>query len=217
MMTRTRTLALLLAASGAIAACGSRPRDAAPRNSVDAAAPAAGVTPTTTAATTTYVPAATFQEVMDSVVDPAADGIWESVSYEADLHGTRDRRPQSAEEWHEVRRRAVVLIEAANLIAVPGRTVAVTDRMVEGGTPLEVAAIQHRLDNQHETLVAMAGNLRSIGRQLVDAADRHDVDAITQLGGTLDEVCETCHRAFWYPDDPVPPGMPPPQGPAASH
>jgi hypothetical protein len=102
-----------------------------------------------------------------------------------------------------------VLVEAANLIAVPGRKVAKTDRMVEGGTPLEVEAIQTRLVSSHETLVALAGGLRGIGQQLVEAADRHDVEAITQLGGTLDEVCESCHRVFWYPDDPRPPSPQP--------
>jgi hypothetical protein len=40
-----------------------------------------------TPAAQAYVPSSTFQEVMDSVVDPAADYVWESVSYRADMKG----------------------------------------------------------------------------------------------------------------------------------
>ena len=151
-----------------------------------------------------YAPSSTFQEVMDSVVDPAADYVWESVSYHADLKGVTDRRPRTDADWHALRQHAVVLVEAANLISVPGRKVANSNRMVEGGGPLETEAIQKRLDTQHAALVGFAGNLRGIGAQLIAAADRHDVEAITELGGTLDEVCESCHRAFWYPDEPAP-------------
>jgi cytochrome c556 len=35
---------------------------------------------------------------------------------------------------------------------------------------------------------------------LVAVADKKDVPAVTTLGGTLDEVCESCHKVFWYPD-----------------
>jgi cytochrome c556 len=35
------------------------------------------------------------------------------------------------------------------------------------------------------------------------AADKRDVAAITDVGGTLDEVCESCHKLFWYPDEPA--------------
>lgn len=200
--------AALLAAFGLTLACGGP----APASSANAES---GSNTTPSPAATAYLPSSTFQEVMDSVVDPAADYIWESVSYQADLKGTHDRRPRTDAEWHEVRRRAVVLREAANLIAVPGRRVATTNKMVEGGSPLEVDDIQKRLDAKHDALVGFAGGLRGIAQQLVEAADRHDVDAITNLGGTLDEVCEACHRAFWYPNDPLPRSIGLPDVPAA--
>jgi len=154
------------------------------------------------------VPSSTFQEIMDSVVDPAADYVWESVSYRATLKGVTERRPRTDADWHQLRQHAIVLVEAANLISVPGRKVAATNKMVEDGAPLDVLAIQRRLDASHDSLVAFANGLRNVGQQLVDAANRHDVDAITDLGGTLDEACEACHRTFWYPDEPPPPGGP---------
>jgi hypothetical protein len=34
----------------------------------------------------------------------------------------------------------------------------------------------------------------------VDAVDQRDVQKFSDLGGSLDEVCEACHKTFWYPD-----------------
>lgn len=160
---------------------------------------------TTQAATTSpYQPVATFQEVMDSVVDPAADYLWEAVSSKADAQGTHDFAPHTAGEWHQLRQRAVVLVEAANLIAVPGRRVAYGTTTIEKIGPLDVDKIQQRLDTQHEQLVGFAGALREISLKLVADVDRKDTEAIMEHGGTLDEVCEACHKVFWYPDQAAP-------------
>jgi hypothetical protein len=151
-------------------------------------------------AASAYKPSATFQELMDSVVDTSADYVWHSVSTTVDAKGTHETRPQSDADWHGVRQRAIQIVEAANLIAVPGRRVAYDSRTVETNDPLDVANIQQRLDARRDELVGFAGALRDIGSRLVAAADRHDVDALSELGSTLDEVCEACHKVFWYPD-----------------
>ncbi len=162
--------------------------------------PVAGAAPESAAASP-YQPTATFQEVMDSVVDPSADYIWNSVSTVVDEKGVHESLPRTDEEWHEIRRRGILLAEAANLIAVPGRHVAVGDKTAETDDPLDVAKIQERLDTRHAELVGFASALRDIAMKLVAVADKKDVAGITDLGGTLDEVCESCHLAFWYPED----------------
>ena len=195
MFHSSRMPKLLLMGAGALAlgACGggapaAKPGDAAVGNAAAAASP--------------YKPTATFQEIMDSVVDFSSDYIWQAVSATSDAKGVHENQPRTPAEWHEFRRRAILLVEAANLISVPGRRVAVGDKTAESGDPLEVAQIQQRLDTRHEELVGFANGLRDISVKLVAAADSKDVAAITDLGGTLDEVCEACHKAFWYPDTP---------------
>ena len=148
-----------------------------------------------------YKPSATFQEVMDAVVDPAADYIWGAVATIADSKGIHELQPRTDKEWHEFRRRAVLLVEAANLIAVPGRKVAHGNHTLEDNGVLDPAPIQARLDANHAQLVGFADGLRQTAQKLVDAADRKDVNAIIEEGGTLDEVCEACHKVFWYPED----------------
>jgi len=188
---------VLLACASLLSACGGTapPVSAGKSGGGDAAAAAAAASP--------YKPTATFQEVMDSVVDFSSDYIWKAVSTTVDKKGVHEMQPRTDEEWHEFRRRAVMLVEAANLIAVPGRKVANGDKAVEDGQPLEVAKIQQRLDTNHAQLVGFADSLRDVSVKLVDAADKKDVASITDLGGTLDEVCESCHKVFWYPDQPA--------------
>jgi hypothetical protein len=138
---------------------------------------------------------------MDSVVDPSADYIWKSVRTIVDAKGIHDYQPRTEADWHEVRRRAILLAEVANLLDVPGRRVAHGDRTYEDHQQLNVAEIQKRIDSNHAALVGFAAALRDTGLKLVAAADKKDVGAITQLGSTLDSVCEACHLVFWYPED----------------
>jgi len=154
-----------------------------------------------TAKASPYKPTATFQEIMDSVVDPSSDFIWGSVTTISNSTGIHEKRPHTDTEWHEIRRRAMMLAEAANLIAVPGRRVALGNKTVEIADPLKVMEIQQRIDTNYDQLVGFAGALREISLDLLAAADRKDVTAIIQLGGTLDAVCESCHKVFWYPED----------------
>src|SRR5437773_4605591 len=71
-----------------------------------------------------YRPTATIKDIMDSMVDPGADVLWESVSSTVDERGITDKAPRTDEEWKDVRRHAVMLVEATNLLLVPGRHVA---------------------------------------------------------------------------------------------
>jgi hypothetical protein len=167
--------------------------------------PAATQAATQAAAASPYQPTATFQEVMDAVVDPAADNLWHAFSITVDAQGTHDFAPHTDGEWHQLRQRAIVLVEAANLIAVPGRRVAHGTTTIEDGAALDVATIQKRLDTKHDQLLGFAGAFRNISLKLLADIDRKDTAAIEEHGATLDEVCEACHKVFWYPEDQIPP------------
>src|SRR5262245_43112748 len=72
----------------------------------------------------TFRPTATIKDIMDSVVDKGADYIWDSVSSTVDEKGITDKQPRTDEEWAEVRKHAIMLVEGTNLLLVPGRHVA---------------------------------------------------------------------------------------------
>src|SRR5205085_4597634 len=71
-----------------------------------------------------YRVTATIKDLMDSEVDPSADFIWNSVSTMVTPQGSITKAPRNTEEWKEVRRRAITLLEATNLLIMPGRKVA---------------------------------------------------------------------------------------------
>lgn len=172
----------------ALSACGGNKAPEQNKNAAAAEAPSP------------YKPTATFQELMDAAVDGPSDYIWEAVSTTSDMKGVHERQPRTDEEWHQFRRQAMLLVEAANLIAVPGRRVSNGDKTIENKEPLPAAEIQQRLDANHDALLGFASALRDTSLKLVAAADKKDVEAITNIGGELDEVCEACHKVFWYPD-----------------
>src|SRR5580765_5795616 len=67
---------------------------------------------------------ATIKDIMDSVVDPSSDYLWDSVATIVTKKGTEERRPRTDEDWKQVRRRAIAMIEGTNLLIMDGRLVA---------------------------------------------------------------------------------------------
>ena len=67
---------------------------------------------------------ATIKDIMDSLVDPSADYIWDAVATTVTAKGKEEKYPRTDEEWKELRRRAIQLMEASNLLLIPGRRVA---------------------------------------------------------------------------------------------
>jgi hypothetical protein len=48
---------------------------------------------------------------MESIVDPSADALWGAVGTVMDKEGIRDLLPKTQEEWFNVRRAAIRIIE----------------------------------------------------------------------------------------------------------
>ena len=71
-----------------------------------------------------FTPTATIIEIMDSMVMPSAQILWDAVAGDATDKGTVEKTPQTDEDWQKLRWTAVTLAEATNALAVPGRKVA---------------------------------------------------------------------------------------------
>src|SRR3954470_23158627 len=121
-MNRIREL-LWLCVGSALVAC-SAPKRAVPADSAPASSP--GELAVSTIADAPFRLTASIRELMDSEVDPAADFIWASVASISTRAGLEERQPRTDEEWLEVRRHAITLIEASNLLVMKGRRVSHT-------------------------------------------------------------------------------------------
>lgn len=143
---------------------------------------------------------ASIRELMDSEVDPAADFIWASVASISTVKGLEERQPRTDEEWLEVRRHAITLIEATNLLVMKGRRVSAKYEAASGAGELDTDQVQQKIDTNRAAFVALAQRLQDTGLQTLAAIDAKDPVALFNLGGTIDDACESCHVTFWYPN-----------------
>jgi len=147
---------------------------------------------------------ATIQELMESEVDPAADSIWASVGTVITKAGEEDRKPSTEEQWGELRRHAITLIEATNLLVMPGRRVATIAFPSAGPGVLSSAEIDAKIAGDHAGFEAYAAGLRQVALNALKAIDDRNVAALAREGEALDQACEACHMANWYPHEVIP-------------
>lgn len=147
------------------------------------------------------MPRATLAELMESVVMPSADVLWNAVAVNVTAAGIEETKPETDEDWAKLRWAAVELEEAANLIVIPGRAVDVPGAESEApDVELQPAEIANLIESNRAAWVSHAHALQAIAMQAIQAVDDRDLDAITDVGGAIDEACESCHTQFWYPE-----------------
>jgi hypothetical protein len=141
-----------------------------------------------------YLPEATLDEVMNAMVMPFAEVVWEAVVYEDTIKG-----PATDEGWQKARNAAVALAESANVIMIPNRPVAAADRVVGEGelSPQEIGEL---VATSRGAWVGYARSLHEVATQTIQAIDARDPEKLADLGGTMDAVCQACHKQFWYPN-----------------
>lgn len=145
---------------------------------------------------------ATIKDLMESIVDPSADTIWNAVGTVADKEGIKDMAPKTPEEWAGVRRAAIRLIEGGNLLTMPGREAAPAGVKSETpGVELEPPEITALIKKKRKSFDAFARALQGLGSEVLRASEAKNADLLVEIGGRMEEVCESCHKTFWYPSD----------------
>jgi hypothetical protein len=166
------------------------------------------------AAAAEYAPHATIKDLMLGLIDTSADTVWLSVTTTVGKEGVVDVRPKNDEEWAEVRYGALRLAEAANLLMIPGRRVALPgEKSVAPGVELEPEEMQVNIDKDPAGWIERAKALRDAGLAAVSAAEAKDPEKIFEVGETIEHACEGCHRHYWYPNEVIPDFPDPPKAP----
>ena len=187
MSTQSRAVPTLVVLSGAVlGSAGCAPKVAPPEQQ--------------------YILSATMQDLMQGLIDPSADALWESVAFIATPAGTEDRQPHTEADWQALRLNALTLAEAGNLLSMPGRRVAsdLPGSPSPGPGELSHAEIQQRVVATHEEFVQFARNLQHSAQTALAAIDARDAQALMAAGGSIDEACEACHVTYWYPKGAAP-------------
>jgi hypothetical protein len=145
---------------------------------------------------------ATIRDIMGSMVDPSGDFMFESVAQIADENGITEKAPKTDEEWAEVRRHAVILLEAPNLLTMEGRQVALPGEKARfPEVELQPEEIQKMLDSDRPSFIRHARRLQDAASMALLAIDAKDKDALFRSIENVDKACEYCHLHYWYPND----------------
>ena len=143
-----------------------------------------------------------IRTIMAAMVDPSGDFLFESIADVADEHGITHKAPRTEQEWATERHHLQVLIDAQQLLVVPGRRAAEPgDRSSNPAIENEPEEVQRLLDTQHADFVQRADRLRQAATAGMKAADAQDTKALFTAITAIDKACESCHLHYWYPKD----------------
>jgi hypothetical protein len=119
-----------------------------------------------------FKPVADNKLLMQAVVDPMADVLWDSVKTIVTAKGTEDFRPRTEEEWTAVRNAAVALTESGNLLML-------VPRAKDGGEWMK-----------------RSQELINTGEAAIRAIDAKNAERLFTVGGDIYEACSNCHRQY---------------------
>jgi hypothetical protein len=110
--------------------------------------------------------------LMQSVIDPNADIVWDAVKTIITRDKTEEIRPKNDAEWIAVRNAAVALTESGNLLMM-------VPRAKDGGEWMKRS--QELIDT---------------GEAAMRAADAKNADRLFTVGGDIYDACSNCHRQY---------------------
>ena len=153
---------------------------------------------------------ATVKDIMDALVDPGSDYIWDSVETVVSAKGVEEKAPRTDEEWKQVRNHAIMLLEATNLLQMPGRHVAQPgEKANDPNVELAPDQIEAAINKDRAAWISLAHNLHDAVMKTLNAADAKD--KLLDVGNDIDEACEKCHLPYWYPNEKRPDAAPSPR------
>jgi hypothetical protein len=148
-----------------------------------------------------FRPTATVKDIMDSMVDVSADVLWESVATIVNAKGVEDRQPRTDEEWAAVRRSAVTLVEATNLLLIDRPTAKPGEKAEDPGVELAPEQIDSLRKSDPTAWAMYAHGLYDAALPALQAIDKKDVQGLQDAGANIDNACEQCHLHYWYPNE----------------
>jgi hypothetical protein len=112
---------------------------------------------------------ATTAEIMDGIVIPFSQAIFDAVAYE---NAQLTRAPRNDDEWHRLYVQALAVAEAGNLLMIDGRA-----------------------KDQREW-IALAHEMSLKAAAVAKGASLKNVDRVLEAGGELYETCTACHAKY---------------------
>jgi len=124
-----------------------------------------------------FKPGGDVKYMMQWVLDPAADHVWDSSGSIITAAGTRELAPTTDEGWLAVQHSAAVVAETGNLLLLPSLT------------------------KDDKAWKDIAQGLIDAGLRAKAAAAAQDDEALFDAGGQIYRVCKSCHSIYVQDED----------------
>jgi hypothetical protein len=129
----------------------------------------AGATATDRPAT---MPVATVKQIMNGIVMPNAQVVYDAVGTVSDASGITETAPRNDKEWNSVADSAAALVESGNLLLMG-------ERAVDNGD-----------------WVKMTHRFMERAKAALTAAQARKADDVFMAGGDLNLTCDSCHERY---------------------
>ncbi len=130
---------------------------------------------------TLFKPSVTAKQLMDEVIEPAANVYWDAVGTISDAHGTVERAPKTNAEWNAVRNAATVVAESGNLLMIDPRA------------------------RNRDEWMALSRALVDVGERARAVAESRDTKAVFDVGADMYQACVNCHAIYLVGSKAIPP------------
>ncbi len=124
------------------------------------------------AAAASVTPVASIKQIMGGIVGPGATVVYGAVATNVTAKGVENVAPKDDEAWAAVGNSAAAIVEAGNLLLMPGRAV-----------------------DQGDWL-AMTRAMMEAGAAALKATDAKDADGVLTAGSDLNTTCDNCHAKY---------------------
>lgn len=149
-------------------------------------------------------PLFSVKELMENIIDPQSDFIFDAVAVDIGEHGVVETRPTSDDDWLKVQHATVLLAESTNLLKMPRPVAPAGDKhdLSGPGRPeLAPEQIQAKLDQDRHLWDSHVDQFRDELLKVLDIVKARDSDKLFEAGSNIDRACEACHLEYWYPGD----------------
>jgi hypothetical protein len=116
-----------------------------------------------------FRPVATVDEVMDAIVVPSSQTIFDAVVYS---NGELVQAPKTDNDWAALRIHALSVAEAGNLLMMPPRA------------------------KDNADWLKMSRDLNDRAMDVAAAAEKKDLDGLLKAGGEMYNSCTACHEKY---------------------
>jgi hypothetical protein len=147
-------------------------------------------------------PPATLRQVMNGIIAPSSDAIFQAVATRSDERGITRRFPQTDAEWQRLKNHAEMLRDSIDLLVDRRRPIAMPgERTRDPELYPEPEEIQALVDASRAEWDRFSRDMHDAVLSSLEAIEARNPDDLLLSTDRLNYTCERCHLSFWFPNE----------------